>query len=80
MGRYRIEFLDGTGSVIWVMQAVAGSRANAFLLVAAKYWPPDALTARVVGKDGRRGPLISRPVAKSGRRTAEREERPENGA
>jgi hypothetical protein len=59
--KYRIEFLDAVNSVVRVIDAEAGSRANAFLLVVESDWPPDALTARVVDRHGRRGPSVSRP-------------------
>ena len=67
--RYRIEFLDAANAVVHVRHAEAGSYANAFLLVAAKDWPPDAVSARLVDKPAGRelvdrfdGWSLSRPL------------------
>ena len=42
MQHYRIEFLDNANMVVRVMNAKAGSPANAFLLVVETDWPPGA--------------------------------------
>jgi hypothetical protein len=70
--RYRIEFLDGSNTVVRAINAVAGSPADAFLLVVAgsskafpltadTRWPRHALTARVINKDGRCCLTMSKP-------------------
>jgi hypothetical protein len=39
--QYRIEFLDAANSVVRLMHAESGSRANALLFVVESDWPPD---------------------------------------
>ena len=63
--QYQIEFLDDANSIVRVMHAEARSRGTALLLVVENDWPPDALTACVVDRHGRRGPSVSKPQAKS---------------
>jgi hypothetical protein len=60
---YRIEFLDRANAVVNVRHAEATSPATAFLSAVEKDWPPDALTARVVDKNGRRV-SVSKPQSK----------------
>ena len=63
--QYRIEFLNEANSIVREVHAEAGSRSIAFLLVAEKDWPPDAMTACAVDMHGRRGPSVSKPQVKS---------------
>ncbi len=66
--RFRIEFLDGSNTVVREMHVFASSPADAFLLVVHTEWPPHALTARVIDPKERRRLTVSKPEAEERRR------------
>jgi len=51
--RYRIQFLDGSATVIRELYADARNAAGAIGLVADVDWPPRAVILRVLDVDGR---------------------------
>ena len=61
---YKVEFLNGKDTAVHVMRAKARSPTAAFFLVCGHDWPPDALTACVVDKDGRLRLSVSKPQAR----------------
>jgi hypothetical protein len=51
--QYRIQFLDGSASVIRELFANARNAVGAIALVADIDWAPPAVTIRVLDRDGR---------------------------
>jgi len=53
MIRYRVQFLDGSATVIRELHADARNVAGAINLVADMDWPPRAVTMRILDVEGR---------------------------
>ena len=51
--QYRIQFLDGSASVVRELTADARNAIGAVALVAEIDWPPRAVSLRVLDADGR---------------------------
>ena len=51
--QYRIQFLDGSATVLRELTADARNSAGAIALVTDIDWPPHAVTIRVLDLDGR---------------------------